>query len=167
MEKRQIIRRDYYKIPLCEKLIIFVRRLLFLPYYFLRYSLRRFIKTDYTCLADVFKMYFRDYELQKVINILGINERDTTAAVKVLTYMHTLTGVIGEITEMTPKRSVRVESHCPSAKLFSQKFCEETLSVPSFSEISKAINPNIVHTHETFLSGGDCSCKLVFELKEK
>ncbi len=164
--ERPLMRRDYYDVPFSERFFFYGRRLLLLPYLHLLHKLRKVVGSDMENRPDVFVKYFRDYELKRIIDKLGIGENDAIAAVKVLTYIHTLSGVRGEITEMTPRRSVRIEKHCPAAKYLTRKFCRDTLSFPTFCALSRAINPKLVHTHESFLSGGDDTCELVFELKE-
>jgi len=88
--------------------------------------------------------YVRDYEAEKVLQALGIEERDATAAVKASTYMHNLTHPLGEITEMTPQKSMRVEKYCPFAGLLSPGTCKELISGPAFRGLCEAINPNLV-----------------------
>jgi len=136
-----------------------------IPYLILRYNVRRFIPTDMEEPGDVARKYIRDYEAEKVLKALGIEDRDATAAVKVAAYMHNLTHPLGEVTEMTPQKSMRVEKYCPFAKRFSPETCRDLISGPAFRGLCEAINPKLVHSHTTYLSAGDDCCDLCFELK--
>jgi hypothetical protein len=149
-----------------ERVSMFARRIVLIPYLILRYKMRRFIPTDMENPGDVVRKYIRDYEAEKVLRALGIEERDAAAAVKASTYMHNLTHPLGEITEMTPDRSMRVEKYCPFARHFSPDTCKNLISGPAFRGLCEAINPNLVHTHTQYLSGGDDCCDLAFELKD-
>ncbi|MCX7710980.1 MAG: hypothetical protein N2484_14170 [Clostridia bacterium] len=166
MPERPLIKRHYYKIPLNEKFYIFSKRATILVYYLIRFKLRKIIPSEFKKETDVYQKYFPLHELNYVKRKLGIEKDDAMAAVKLLTYFHTLTGVIGQIIEMTPERAVRIESYCPAYNKFSKEFCSEVMSYPVFCSICRVLNPRITHTHETYLSGGDDTCKLVFELEK-
>ena len=116
--------------------------------------------------SDVVRKYGREYEAKRTLRALGIEERDATAAIKVLTYMHNLTHPLGEVTEMTPQRSIRVEKHCPFAGLLSPAKCKNLISGPAFKGLCEAIHPNLIHIHTKYLSGGDDCCDLAFELRD-
>jgi len=166
MQERDLLKNSCYVIPMRERVSMFAMRLVLIPYLILRYKMRRLIPADMENAGDVVRKYVRDFEAEKVLRALGIEERDATAAVKASTYMHNLTHPLGEITEMTPQRSVRVEKHCPFAKRFSPDTCKDLISGPAFRGLCEAINPNLVHTHTKYLSGGDDCCDLSFELKD-
>lgn len=166
MQERALLRNACYVIPMREKLRMHARRFVLIPYLILRYWMRRFIPTDMEIPGDVVRKYVRDYEAEKVLRALGIEERDAAAAVKAATYMHNLTHPIGEITEMTPRRSERVEKHCPYARFLSPARCRDLISGPAFRGLCEAIHPNLVHTHTTYLSGGEDACDLAFEWRE-
>lgn len=166
MQERGLLKNSCYVISLREKLAIHFRRAVLIPYLILRYKLRRFIETEIKTPGDIARKYVRDYEAGKILNTLGIKERDAAAAIKAVTYMHNLTHPLGEITEMAPGRSVRVESHCPFARFLSRERCRDIISGPAFTGLCEAINPSLVHTHTTYLSAGDDACDLVFELRD-
>ena len=166
MEERDLLKNSCYVIPMRERVSMFARRIILIPYLILRYKMRRFIPTDMENPGDVVRKYIRDYEAEKVLRALGIEERDAAAAVKASTYMHNLTHPLGEITEMTPHRSMRVEKYCPFARHLSPDTCKNLISGPAFRGLCEAINPNLVHTHTKYLSGGDDCCDLAFELKD-
>ena len=166
MTERALLKNSCYVIPMRERMYIFALRLVLIPYLILRYKLRRFIPTDMENSGDVVRKYVRDYEAEKVLKALGMEERDATAAVKAAAYMHNLTHPLGEITEMTPQKSMRVEKYCPFAKRFSPDTCKHLISGPAFRGLCEAINPNLVHSHTKYLSGGEDCCDLCFELKE-
>jgi hypothetical protein len=166
MGERGLLRNSCYVITMREKLRLHTRRFVLIPYLILRYRLRKYIPTEMKDPGDVVRTYVRDYEARTILESLGIRERDATAAVKVATYMHNLTHPIGEITQMTPQRSERVEKHCPFARLFSPAQCRDLISGPAFRGLCEAIHPKLVHTHTTYLSGGDAACDLGFELRE-
>lgn len=166
MQERALLRNSCYVIPLRERSSHHLRRVALISYSIVRYRMKRFIKTDMTCPGDIVYKYVRDYEAGKILELLGIKERDATAAIKAVTYMHNLTHPLGEITEMTPERSVRVEKHCPFAKFLSPEICRNIVSGPAFKGLCEAINPKLVHTHTNYLSGGDEICDLVFQMKE-
>jgi hypothetical protein len=165
MEERELLRNACYVIPMREKLSIHARRFVLIPYLILRYRLRRLIPTDMKAPGDVVRKYVRDYEAGRVLKALGIEERDAAAAVKAATYMHNLTHPIGEVTEMSPQRSERVERHCPFARILSPAQCKDLISGPAFRGLCEAIHPDLVHTHTTYLSAGEEACDLCFELK--
>jgi hypothetical protein len=167
MSERPMISRDYYRIPIWEKITIFGRRLLILPCYILLYKTRRLIPLGLDRPQDIVERYFPKWELGVILKRLGLVESDASTAIKVLTYLHTLTGVVGSVTEMSSERAVRVETHCPAARLLTREFCRDVISCPAFSAIGKAINADLVHTHETFLSGGDDTCTLIFEVRNR
>lgn len=166
MEERNLLRNACYVIPMRERLGVHIRRLVLIPYLFFRYMMRRFIPTDMQKPGDVVRTYVRDYEAGRTLRALGLEEKDATTAIKALTYMHNLTHPLGDITEMTRERSVRIEKHCPFAKLLSRDTCRDLISGPAFNGLCEAIHPNLVHTHTKYLSGGDDMCNLTFELKE-
>ena len=119
-----------------------------------------------TSPGDIMYTYVKDHEASGLLKRLAIKERDATAAVKVATYMHNLTHPLGEITELTPHRSVRIEKHCPGARSLSRETCRDVISGPAFRGLCEAINPKLVHKHTRYLSGGDECCDIVFELEE-
>lgn len=164
MTEIALLKNSCYVIPVREKASIFAMLLVLIPYLILRYKMRRFIPTDMEDPGDAVRKYVRDYEAEKVLRALGIQARDATAAVKVAAYMHNLTHPLGEITEMTPQKSMRVEKYCPFAKHFSPDTCKDLISGPAFRGLCEAINPNLVHTHTKYLSGGEDCCDLCFEL---
>ena len=166
MTERNLLRNACYVIPMREKLGVHLRRLAVIPYLFFRYKMRRFIPTDMKKPGDVARTYVRDYEANRSLRALGIADRDATAAIKVVTYMHNLTHPLGDVTEMTPERSVRIERHCPFARFLSRDTCRELISGPAFDGLCEAIHPNLVHSHAKYLSGGDEMCDLTFELRE-
>lgn len=166
MKERELLRNSCYVVPMREKLRIHARRFVWIPYLILRYRLRRYIPTDMQGPGDVVRKYIREHEAERVLEILGIQERDAAAAVKAATYMHNLTHPIGEIVEMTPERSKRVERHCPFARILSPAQCRDLISGPAFRGLCEAIHPNLVHIHTTYLSAGDDDCDLAFELRE-
>jgi hypothetical protein len=153
-----------YRIPCAERLYFFALRLSVLPAFWVRARLTSLVAGKRIPLSDVLARYFRDVELPRIQRKLGIEgQDDAIAAVKVLTYLHTLSGVIGQIIEMTPQRCVRLESRCPLSGVFSRHFCQCVLSYPTFTAIGTAIHPDLIHRHETYLSAGDEGCTLVFE----
>ena len=166
MEERHLYKDVCYVIPLREKLGVHLLRLVMIPYLILRYKMRKFIPTDMESSSDVVRKFVRDYEAKRTLRALGIKERDATAAIKVLTYMHNLTHPLGEITEMTPQRSVRIERHCPFSKILSPDKCKNWISGPAFKGLCEAIDPDLVHSHTTYLSAGDDGCDLTFEMKQ-
>lgn len=166
MHERVLLRNSCYVIPVRERLSVHMRRLALIPYLFLRYAMRRVIPTDMECSGDVVRKYVRDYEAERILRVLGIKEKDATTAVRAATYMHNLTHPVGEITELTPRRSVRIEKHCPFAGLLSPDKCRDLISGPAFRGLCEAIHPNLIHSHTKYLSGGDDVCDLIFELKE-
>jgi hypothetical protein len=165
-KERRLYMNQTYLIPAQEKISIFARRLIIIPYLILRYWLRGLIPTDMEEPGDVMRKYIRDYETEMILERLGVEERDATAAMKVLTYMHNLT-TRGEITEMTPGRCARRESYCPGAKFLTPGFCRDILSGPAFRGLCEAVNPELEHIHTTYLSGGDDVCELIFELNKR
>lgn len=165
MSERTLHENRYYKISLREKIILFGMRFTILPYLTLRYKLRRWIPTDLASGADVFQRYIPKHELPLVMKWLNLKGDDAITAIKALTYFHTLTGVTGEIVEMTPERAVRVETACPAAKYVDQDFCQNTMSCPAFTAVAQTINPDLIHRHDLYLSGGDDSCTMIFEMK--
>lgn len=164
-KERRLYKNQTYLIPAREKVAIFARRLTIIPYFILRYWLRGLIPTDMEEPGDVMRKYIRDHEAEMILDRLGVEERDATAAMKALTYMHNLT-TKGEITEMTPGRCVRRESYCPGARFLTPEFCKNILSGPAFRGLCEAINPELEHIHTTYLSGGDEVCELIFELNK-
>lgn len=166
MEERGLLKNSCYVIPVGEKLNVHARRFALISYLTFRYLLRGLIPTDMEKPGDVVRTYVRDHEAKRTLRALGIEERDATAAIKVLTYMHNLTHPLGEITEMTPRRSVRIEKHCPFARFLSPDTCRELISGPAFKGLCEAIHPNLVHLHTKYLSGGDDCCDLTFEIRE-
>jgi hypothetical protein len=166
MAERDVLKNSCYVIPMREKLSVHLRRLVLIPYLTLRYLLRRVIPTDMENSGDVVRTYVREYEAKRTLRALGIEERDATAAIKVLTYMHNLTHPLGEITEMTPQKSMRVERHCPFARFLSPETCKNLISGPAFKGLCEAIHPAMMHTHTSYLSGGDDCCDLAFEVKD-
>lgn len=165
MKERDLLTNACYAIPIRERLGMHLRRFVWIPYLMLRYKLRRFLPTDMEHAGDVVRKYVRDYEAERVLKALGIETRDATAAVKAATYMHNLTHPLGEIVQMTPGRSERVERHCPYAGILSPARCRDLISGPAFRGLCEALHPDLVHTHENYLSGGDDSCNLIFEMK--
>jgi hypothetical protein len=165
-KERRLYGNQTYLIPAREKISIFARRLTVIPYLTLRYWLRGFIPTDMKEPGDIMHKYIRDYEAEMILDRLGVEERDATAAMKALTYMHNLT-TKGEITEMTPERCTRREIYCPGAKFLTPEFCRDVLSGPAFRGLCEAINPDLEHIHTTYLSGGDDVCELIFELNQE
>jgi len=105
VHERDLLRNACYVIPLREKLKIHAMRFVLIPYLILRYKLRRQFPTDMEAPGDVVRKYIRDYEAERILKALGIQERDAAAAVKVATYMHNLTHPMGEIAEMTSKKN--------------------------------------------------------------
>ena len=95
MKERDLLRNSCYAIPMREKISMFARRIVLIPYLILRYKMRRFIPTDMENSGDVVRKYIREYEAEKILRALGIKERDATAAVKASTYMHNLTHPLG------------------------------------------------------------------------
>jgi hypothetical protein len=166
MQERSLFLNSCYVIPFREKLSIYLRRFFVGSYLFLRYKMRKFIKTDMANPADVIYKYVKDYEAPRLLEILGIKEKDATAAVKVATYMHNLTHPLGEITEMTPHRSVRIERYCPYAQSLSRERCRDIFSGPAFRGLCEAINPDLAHKHTSYLSGGDECCDIIFEMRQ-
>ncbi|MDY6795449.1 MAG: hypothetical protein SWK76_09265 [Actinomycetota bacterium] len=67
---------------------------------------------------------------------------------------------------MSPHRCVREERCSPGARFLSPGFCRDSVSGPAFQGLCKAINPDLVHSHTTCLSGGDDTCELIFELRD-
>lgn len=167
MQERELLTNACYVIPIRERLGIHLRRLVWIPYLILRYKMRRRIPTDMEHAGDVVRKYVRDHEAERILKALGIQERDATTAVKAATYMHNLTHPLGGITQMTPLRSERVERHCPYARLFSPEWCRDLISGPAFRGLCEAIHPDLVHTHTNYLSAGDDSCNLTFEMKQQ
>ncbi len=165
MPERKLLSNTCYVIPLREKIRFHAQRLVLIPYYALRYKLRKWIPTELEDAGDVVRMYVRDHEAGRILESLGIAERNAAAAVKAATYMHNLTHPVGEIVEMTPERSKRVERHCPFAKLLSPAQCKHLISGPAFRGLCEAIHPDLVHRHTTYLSAGDEACDLGFELE--
>lgn len=165
VNERPLFQNACYAIPLRERLSVHFRRLVFLPSLALRYRLRRFLPTNLMRPGDVVRVYIRDYEAPRILQILGIRDRDATAAVKVATYLHNITHPLGEITEMTVTKSVRMERHCPYARFLKPEICRDLVSGPAFQGLCEAIHPDLVHLHTKYLSGGDEYCDLTFELK--
>lgn len=165
MQERLLLRNACYVIPLRERLAVHLRRLVFLPYLALRYRLRRVFPTKLTQPGDVVRVYVRDYEAHRILRTLGIRDRDATAAVKVATYLHNLTHPLGDIPEMSPQRSVRLEKHCPYARFLKPEICKDLVSGPAFRGLCEAIHPDLVHVHTRYLSAGDDCCDLTFEMK--
>jgi hypothetical protein len=165
MQERPLLLNACYVIPLRERLAVHLRRLVVLPYLALRYRLRRLFPTNLARPGDVVRVFMRDYEAPKILQTLGIRERDATAAVKVATYLHNITHPLGEITEMTATRSVRTERHCPYARFLKPEICRDLVSGPAFQGLCEAIHPDLVHLHTKYLSGGDDCCDITFELK--
>lgn len=153
-------------IPLREQVGVHLRRLFLISYLAVRYLVRKLVSTEMEQPGDIVRIYVRDYEAQRTLRKLGIAERDATAAIKAATYMHNLTHPLGEITEMSPRRSVRVEKHCPFSGLFPRDTCKNLISGPAFQGLCEAINPELIHTHTKYLSGGDDQCDLTFELSD-
>lgn len=164
-KKSELIHKTYYSIPLNEKLKIYTMRVFVLGSLFIRLKLKKIIPFRFNLATEVFQYYFPKYELPYMKKKLSITSDDTTAAVKIATYFHTLTGVTGHIEEMSPDKSVRVEYKCPLQNKVSQDFCCSVLSLPVFTALCGELNENIEHRHTKYLSGGDSVCKLVFEMK--
>jgi hypothetical protein len=167
MEERTLLTNSCFVIPMRERLGILIRRVVFIPYLFFRYKMRRLLPTNMTEPGDVLRSYVRDHEAGRVLANLGIRERDATAAVKVATYMHNLTHPIGRITEMEPERSVRVEEHCPFSRFLAPEICRNIISGPAFEGVCEAIHPDLTHAHGSYLSGGEDCCDLVFEQRSE
>jgi len=167
MEERILLKNTCYVISIGEKLRFFSMRLMLIPYLIFRYKMRKWIPTKMKEPGDVGRTYARDYEAKRILKILGIKERDATAAVKVASYMHNLTNPIGQIEQMTPERSLRREKYCPAMKFLSPETCKNIVSGPVFLGVCEAINPNLAHVHTKYLSGGDECCDLTFELRPK
>lgn len=165
MNERVLLKNSCYVIPFPEKLAIHFKRVFWILYLLLRYTLRCLIRTDMKELGDVVRIYVRDHEAEQILKKLGIQERDATAAVKAATYMHNLTHPVGEITEMAPRRSVRIEKYCPYAKYLNPHLCRDVISGPAFRGLCEAIHPDLAHSHAMYLSGGDENCTLIFEMK--
>ncbi|MEW6553732.1 MAG: hypothetical protein AB1384_05550 [Actinomycetota bacterium] len=163
-KERRLNDNQAYLISTQEKVTILARRLVTIPYLILRYWLRGLIPTDMREPGDIMRKYIRDYEAEMILERLGVVERDATAAMKALTYMHNLT-TKGEIVEMTTHRCVRRESHCPAAGFLNKGFCRDILSGPAFRGLCEAINPDLEHIHTSYLSGGDDVCELIFEMR--
>ena len=166
MEERALLKNSCYVIPMREKLGIQTKRFFTILYLTFRYMMRKLIPTDMEKPGDVVRIYVRDYESKRTLKALGIEERDAAAAIKVLSYMHNLTHPLGEITEMTPQKSMRVEKHCPFAKFMSPDKCKNLISGPAFTGLCEAIHPDLIHIHTKYLSDGDDCCDLAFEMKE-
>lgn len=165
MKERDLLTNACYVIPIRERIGMHLRRLVWIPYLIVRYRMRRLIPTDMENAGDVVRKYMRDYEAERILKALRIEGRNAAAAVKAATYMHNLTHPLGEITQMTPQRSERVERHCPYARLLSPARCRDLISGPAFRGLCEAIHPDLVHTHRNYLSGGDDSCNLIFEMR--
>ncbi len=103
---------------------------------------------------------------QNLLKQLNIEERDAIAAVKVLSYLHAVTGTSGEVVEATPNRAVRIERHCPCSEFWDFEFCNRVTSVPAMEGICAAINPKLAFSHPKFITRGDDYCEIVFEMKE-
>lgn len=158
----RFMKKGSYDIPLIERLYFWGQRLLVIPCLLAMYAFGR-----YESITEVFIIYFRDYELKKIMRLLNVEQADAEAAIKVLTYIHSLSGVKGEIIEMSPFRCVRIERSCPAARFVSRRFCEQVMSYPTFTALGRAISPALIHSHPSFLSGGDKTCTLVFEMSDR
>lgn len=165
MQERPLLRNACYVIPLRERLAIHLRRFVLLPYLYLRYRLRRVLPTQLREPGDIVRTYMRDHEAPRILRTLCIRDRDATAAVKVATYLHNLTHPLGDITEMSAERSVRIERHCPYARFLRPEICKNLVSGPAFRGLCEAIHPDLVHIHTRYLSAGDDCCDLTFEMK--
>jgi len=163
-EKKELITKSYYSIPLGEKVTIYSMRFFILGGLMLRLKAGRIIPFRYSSQSEVFQYYFPKYELPYIRKKIDISAADTTSAIKIVTYFHTLTGVTGKIVEMSPNRSVREEYSCPLQNKVSREFCSSVMSLPVFTKLCGELNGKIEHRHTSYLSGGDRICRLVFEL---
>jgi hypothetical protein len=105
-------------------------------------------------------------EVDEVLEILKIEERDAIAAARILSYMHSCGGIKGEITEASPHRAVRTERFCPIKDELNREWGEKVISLPMIRLLARRVNPNIVVSHPKYLCGGDDRCELVFEMKK-
>jgi len=90
-------------------------------------------------------------------------ERDARGAAQLLTMMHTMGGVEGEVVESTPQRAVRRERRCPFQEVWSVEMCRQ-FSPAIMEVICQVVNPKLTSYHTSYLSGGDPTCDIVFEM---
>ena len=101
----------------------------------------------------------------KIINQLGIKEQNAIAAVKLISYVHTIGGIKGEVIEASPEKSVRIERECPMKDIYTYEMCKNIISLPALQGICKALGGNVVVSHPKYMARGDDVCEFVFEMK--
>ena len=101
----------------------------------------------------------------KIINHLGIKEQNAIAAVKLISYVHTIGGIKGEVIEASPEKSVRIERECPMKNIYTYEMCKNIVSLPALEGICKAVGGNLVVSHPKYMPRGDDVCEFVFEMK--
>ena len=101
----------------------------------------------------------------KIINQLGIKEQNAIAAVKLISYVHTIGGIKGEVIEASPEKSVRIERECPMKDIYTYEMCKNIVSLPALQGICKALGGNLVVSHPKYMPRGDDVCEFVFEMK--
>jgi len=101
----------------------------------------------------------------KIINQLGIKEQNAIAAVKLISYVHTIGGIKGEVIEASPEKSVRIERECPMKDIYTYEMCKNIVSLPALQGICKALGGKVVVSHPKYMPRGDDVCEFVFEMK--
>ena len=88
---------------------------------------------------------------------------DARGAAQLLTLLHTLGGVQGEVVESNPERSVRRERKCPFQDVWTPDMCHQ-FSPAIMEVICQVVDPGLTSHHTSYLSGGDPTCDIVFEM---
>lgn len=101
----------------------------------------------------------------KIINQLGIKEQNAIAAVKLISYVHTIGGIKGEVIEASPEKSIRIERECPMKDIYTYEICKNIVSLPVLQGICKAVGGNLVASHPKYMPKGDGVCEFLFEMK--
>jgi len=91
--------------------------------------------------------------------------RDARGAAQLLTMLHTMGGVEGEVIESTPQRAVRRERKCPFQDVWPADMCRR-FSPAIMEVICQVVSPRLTTHHTSYLSAGDPTCDIVFEMKE-
>ncbi|MBI2916691.1 MAG: hypothetical protein HYY01_01745 [Chloroflexi bacterium] len=91
--------------------------------------------------------------------------RDARGAVQLLTMLHTMGGVEGEVADSTPMRATRRERKCPFQDVWTADMCRQ-FSPAIMEVICRVVGPGLTTFHTSYLSAGDPTCDIVFEMQE-
>lgn len=91
--------------------------------------------------------------------------RDARGAAQLVTMLHTMGGVEGEVIESTPQRAVRREHKCPFQDVWTAEMCRQ-FSPAIMEVICQVVGPGLTTYHTSYLSGGDPTCDIVFQMEK-